>query len=138
MKLTENKLRRIVREEMEFMVRNRPNPNSLNGYKQKYMETTFRRLAQELKSAFDIEFEDPVVSKLGLNADFELYSKRQDIFKEGRIVMFMKDGRLNVQISGGPVGAGISGEQEIVDAEIGPNEDPLASIKPSAALRTLV
>ena len=140
MKLTEDKLRQIIREELDLRKGNQPNPNSANGYLQKFLETTARRFYQELRSNFDIEFSDSVATKLSMQTDFQIYSQKQDRYKEGRMFMYVmkENNSLRIEAQGGPLGASISEMRTFIETEIPPSQDPLQEVRPARAFKTLM
>lgn len=138
MELTEDKLRNIIREELNVqMGRTQPPRNSLGGYMNRFIEDTAKRFASALQSQYDIEFQKAILGDRSFNADFQVYNSRQDMMKEGKMYMFVRDGSVTIQIEGGPLGAGVSGMNQFVDETIGYNEDPMNQIDIVSAFQVL-
>lgn len=131
MKLTEKKIRQLVREELNIKSgRTQPLENSLDGYITRFIVDTMKYFAAELESAYDIEFMDSaLVSNKAFQTDFEVYNRRQDIMKEGSIMMMHRQGEgVFIQIRGGMIGTPYSQQDKFIEKTIAPAEDPRQTI----------
>ena len=142
MKLTEEKLRSKIRSVIKEQIniqkgRTQPPALSVNGHINKFMERTIKKVAGMLKNNYDIEFQDAILGDRSFQSDFQVYNRRQDLMKEGRMFMFAKDGTVTVQVEGGPLGSSISEMQQFIDEEISYNEDPTAAIDFVSAFQVL-
>lgn len=135
-----NKIRSLIREEIDIRQgRNTPSPESLNGYKQRFVKDTFKNFAYELQNEYDIEFEDVTEQYLAIRGDFQLYSSRQDMYKEGSMFVFVVNGEeVKVEVKGGPLGATHSEMHWIVDETFSETENPSESVRIAGAMRTLI
>jgi hypothetical protein len=101
------------------------------------MEQTLKRFASALDSAYDIEFEDPIMTDRSFQSNFEVYNRRQDVFYEGMIFMFVKDQKVMFQVRGGRLGSSVSEQQRFVDTEFSFDEDPMSQIDIVSAFQVL-
>jgi len=129
MKLTESKLRRIIREELNIQQgRTLPPENSLNGYINRYIADTMKHFAAQLKSAYDIEFEDALLGDRSFQTDFRVYNSRQDMMKEGMIMMMHRDDGVYINVRGGQIGTPHTEQRQFIDKTIAFSEDPRQTI----------
>lgn len=142
MKLTEDKLRKKIRSVIKEQIniqkgRTQPPALSVNGHINKFMERTIKKVAGMLQNNYDIEFQDAILGDRSFQSDFQVYNRRQDLMKEGRMFMFAKDGTVTVQVEGGPLGSSISEMQRFIDEDISYNEDPTKAIDFVSAFQVL-
>jgi len=142
MKLTEEKLRKKIRSVIKEQIniqkrRTQPPALSVNGHINKFMERTIKKIAGMLQNNYDIEFERAILGDRSFQSDFQVYNRRQDLIKEGKMFMFAKDGRLVITVEGGPLGARVGEMQTFIDEEISYNEDPTTAIDFVSAFQVL-
>lgn len=130
-----SKIREIVKEDLDIKSGRLGSPSlSVNGYIQKFLRDTINQFAKELKGAYDIEFEDSVETRLSVQTDYEFYNKRQDIFYEGKILIYEANGEIHIEARGGRLGE--MGDT-FLNKSIGFSEDPTQKVDIVSAFKTL-
>lgn len=129
MKLTQNKLRSIIREELRFTQGRTGVPKGTANYHiHQFIKKVANEFASRLQSAYEIQFEDAQESRMAVTADFKVYNNRQDMFKEGSLAIFDIGGEITVEVRGGDLGSSVSEKQEIINQTFGYSEAPLGEI----------
>jgi len=129
-------VREVVRENLEFRTGRVKSPDfSANGYLQKFVRDILNYFAKELKGAYDIEFEDTVETKLSVQTDYQFYNDRQDVFYEGRILIYEVSGEINIEARGGMLG---ERGDTFLETTIGYSDDPSQEVDIVSAFRTLM
>lgn len=127
-------IRELIKEKLEFRSgRIRAPDFSASGFIQKFLRKTLQYFAKELKGAFEIEFTDTIETRLSVQTDFELYNSRQDIFYEGRILIYETNGEINIDARGSVAG-GIG--DDFLQRSISYSDSP-ADVDIVSAFRTL-
>jgi len=138
MKLTQNKLRSIIREELRFTQGRTGVPKGTSNYHiHQFIKKVANELASRLQSAYEIQFEDAQESRMAVTADFKIYNNRQDMFKEGSLAIFDIGGEITVEVRGGDLGSSVSEKQEIIKQTFGYSEAPLGEIDIVSSLQVL-
>jgi hypothetical protein len=139
MKLTEDKLRRIIQEELRFKGSgNKPPRGSANSYLQRFLKEVFQKLATQLQSSYDIEFTDVIEARLALSADFEVYNRRQDVFYDGEMHVFVYDDDVvSIEVNAGPKGSSISEMSEVISRDFGFNDQIVSQVNIVSAMQTV-
>ena len=121
MKLTELKLRQLIREELNIQSRNQPPRYSVTGAIQNLLEALLQKFESELTSVYDIEFEEAYSMKGQVKVRYEVYNRRLDMMKEGLILLMEVDQKIHIEIRGGMIGGNLN--DVIYEKEFGPSED---------------
>lgn len=138
MKLTQDKLRSIIREELRFTQGRTDVPKgTANYYIHQFIKKMANELASRLQSAYEIQFEDAQESRMAVTADFKIYNSRQDMFKEGSLAVFDVGGEITVEVRGGDLGSGVNQQKEIINQTFGYGEAPLGEIDIVSSLQVL-
>lgn len=129
MKLTESKLRSIIQEELNIQSSGRLPPKySVQGGIQIVMKRAFKYFESQLKSAYDIEFDDVYETDRQLSVMFEVYNRRQDMMKEGRILMFEVDKEVELEIRAKQIGYDNLGPEDTIYENTFDPKDDLTAI----------
>ena len=138
MKLTRDKLRSIIREELRFTQGRTGVPKGTANYHiHQFIKKVANELASRLQSAYEIQFEDAQESRMAVTADFKIYNSRQDMFKEGSLAVFDVGGEITVEVRGGDLGSGVNQQKEIINQTFGYGEAPLGEIDIVSSLQVL-
>lgn len=140
MKTIRKKVRQIIREELNIQKGRRQPPTlSVNGHINKFLERTAKEFARRLQKNYDIEFTDAILGDRSFQVDFKVYNSRQDMFKQGQMFMWAKNGEVVVKAEGGEVGStiGDSHYQTFIDQTFSYSEDPTSEIAIVSAFQTL-
>ena len=138
MKLTESKLRSIIREELNVQTGTDSPRNSYNGYINRFVMDTAKRFASQLESAYEIDFENPVLIEKQFKAKFEIYNSRQDMFKQGLMMIYPANNEVYIEAYGGQSGyQSPVDQQKFLETTVGLDEDPSQAIDIVSSFQTL-
>lgn len=129
MKLTEDKLRRIIREELQFKSGETVPPRgTANRAVHDYLKRVVNRLASQLQSAYEIDFEPAIESNMAFTADFEIYNNRQDVMYEGRLTAFRINEEIKIEAQGGRLGTSIPEWNSFLNKRFDMDENPVEQL----------
>lgn len=138
MKLTEQRLRKIIKEELRFGGGRTSAPKgTANFYIHQFIKSVANEFASRLQDAYEIQFEDAVEGNMSVTADFTVYNSRADQYKEGNLAVFEVGGQIKVELRGGDLGSSVSEQQTIINQDFEYNEGPLAQIDIVSAMQVL-
>lgn len=138
MKLTEDKLRNIIQEELRFQQgRTSPAAGTANYHIHQFIKKVANVFASRLQESYEIQFEDAYEGNMSVRTDFSVYNNRQDIMKEGRFAVFDVGGKIKVELMGGRLGDNPSDMQTIINEDFEYNEAPLGEIDIVSAMQIL-
>lgn len=138
MKLTESKLRQLIKEELRFGGGRTSAPKgTANYYIHQFVKKVANEFASRLQSEYEIQFEDAIEGNMAVTADFKIYNDRQDMYKQGSLAVFEVNNQIKVEVRGGDLGSSVNEQQEIINQSFDYNEAPLGEIDIVSALRVL-